>query len=61
MIELAAAIGSGRSPSEVSCGTHGPVEQAQAHAATHESRRARKLYDRTAEDLSLDEIERIAI
>ena len=38
----------------------GSVENAQAIAA-HESPRTTKLYDRTADDISLDEIERIAI
>ena len=38
----------------------GSVENAQAIAA-HESPRTTKLYDRTADDISLDEIERIVI
>jgi integrase len=38
----------------------GTIEHAQAIAA-HESPRTTKLYDRTADSLSLDEIERIAI
>ena len=38
----------------------GSVENAQAIAA-HESPRTTKLYDRTADEISLDEIERIAI
>ncbi len=38
----------------------GTIENAQAIAA-HESPRTTKLYDRTADDISLDEIERIAI
>ena len=38
----------------------GTIENAQAIAA-HESPRTTKLYDRTSDDLTLDEIERIAI
>ena len=38
----------------------GTVENAQAIAA-HESPRTTKLYDRTADEISLDEIERIVI
>jgi integrase len=38
----------------------GTIENAQAIAA-HESPRTTKLYDRTADTLTLDEIERIAI
>ena len=38
----------------------GSVENAQAIAA-HESPRTTKLYDRTADEISLDEIERIVI
>ena len=38
----------------------GTVENAQAIAA-HESPRTTKLYDRTADEISLDEIERIMI
>lgn len=38
----------------------GTIENAQAIAA-HESSRTTKLYDRTGDSLSLDEIERIAI
>ncbi len=40
------------------CG--GTVEKAQAIAA-HESRRTTKLYDRTSDDITLDEVERIQI
>ena len=38
----------------------GTVEKAQTIAA-HESPRTTKLYDRTSDDISLDEIERIII
>jgi integrase len=38
----------------------GTIEKAQAIAA-HESPRTTKLYDRTSYELTLDEIERIAI
>jgi integrase len=38
----------------------GTIENAQAIAA-HESPRTTKLYDRTSDELTLDEIERIAI
>jgi len=38
----------------------GTIEHAQAIAA-HESPRTTKLYDRTSDELTLDEIERIAI
>jgi integrase len=38
----------------------GTIEKAQAIAA-HESPRTTKLYDRTSDTLTLDEIERIAI
>lgn len=38
----------------------GTVENAQAIAA-HESPRTTKLYDRTGDEITLDEIERIAI
>lgn len=38
----------------------GTVENAQAIAA-HESPRTTKLYDRTADEITLDEVERIAI
>jgi site-specific recombinase XerD len=38
----------------------GTIEKAQAIAA-HESPRTTKLYDRTSDDLTLDEVERIAI
>lgn len=38
----------------------GSIEGAQAIAA-HESPRTTKLYDRTADKITLDEIERIAI
>lgn len=38
----------------------GTIEKTQAIAA-HESLRTTKLYDRTADTLSLDEVERIAI
>ena len=38
----------------------GTVENAQAIAA-HESPRTTKLYDRTADEISLDEIERIVV
>jgi hypothetical protein len=38
----------------------GTIEKAQQVAA-HESRRTTKLYDRTHDELTLDEIEKIAI
>ena len=38
----------------------GTIENAQAIAA-HESPRTTKLYDRTSDEITLDEIERIAI
>ncbi len=38
----------------------GTIENAQAIAA-HESPRTTKLYDRTADEITLDEVERIAI
>ena len=38
----------------------GTIENAQAIAA-HESPRTTKLYDRTGDDITLDEVERIAI
>ncbi len=38
----------------------GTVEKAQA-IATHESPRTTKLYDRTGDEMTLDEVERIAI
>jgi hypothetical protein len=38
----------------------GTIENAQAIAA-HESPRTTKLYDRTSDDITLDEVERIAI
>jgi len=38
----------------------GKLENAQAMAA-HESTRTTKLYDRTGEEIALDEVERIAI
>lgn len=38
----------------------GTIENAQA-IATHESPRTTKLYDRTADDITLDEVERIGI
>jgi hypothetical protein len=38
----------------------GTLENAQAMAA-HESPRTTKLYDRTGEEVTLDEVERIAI
>lgn len=38
----------------------GTIENAQAIAA-HESPRTTKLYDRTTDDITLDEVERIAI
>jgi integrase/recombinase XerD len=38
----------------------GTIENAQAIAA-HESPRTTKLYDRTSDEIALDEIERIAI
>jgi hypothetical protein len=38
----------------------GTLENAQAMAA-HESRRTTKLYDRTGDEITLDEVERIAI
>ena len=38
----------------------GTIENAQAIAA-HESPRTTKLYDRTIDDITLDEVERIAI
>jgi integrase/recombinase XerD len=38
----------------------GTIEKAQAIAA-HESPRTTKLYDRTGDEISLDEIERILI
>ena len=38
----------------------GALETAQAMAA-HESPRTTKLYDRTADDVTLDEVERIVI
>ena len=59
-------------PSTISCHTFratgitayldngGTIENAQAIAA-HESPRTTKLYDRTSDELVLDEIERIAI
>ena len=40
--------------------TGGTIEKAQAIAA-HESPKTTKLYDRTSDAISLDEIERIAI
>jgi integrase/recombinase XerD len=39
---------------------HGTIENAQAIAA-HESPRTTKLYDRTSDEITLDEVERIAI
>ena len=59
-------------PSHISCHTFratgitcyllggGSLEHAQ-RIACHESARTTKLYDRTADNISLDEIERIAI
>jgi integrase/recombinase XerD len=38
----------------------GTIENAQAIAA-HESPRTTKLYDRTSDEITLDEVERIAI
>jgi hypothetical protein len=38
----------------------GTLENAQAMAA-HESRRRTKLYDRTGDEITLDEVERITI
>ena len=38
----------------------GTIENAQAIAA-HESPRTTKLYDRTGDEITLDEVERIAI
>jgi integrase len=38
----------------------GTLEMAQ-HIASHESPRTTKLYDRRVEEISLDEVERIAI
>jgi integrase/recombinase XerD len=38
----------------------GTIENAQ-HIAAHESPRTMKLYDRTKDEITLDEIERIAI
>jgi integrase len=38
----------------------GTIENAQAIAA-HESPRSTKLYDRTSDEITLDEVERIAI
>ncbi len=38
----------------------GTIENAQAIAA-HESARTTKLYDRTSDEITLDEVERIAI
>jgi integrase/recombinase XerD len=37
-----------------------PIEKAQTIAA-HQSPRTTKLYDRTSDDITLDEIERIVI
>lgn len=36
-------------------------ENAQAMAATHESPRTTKLYDRIGDEITLDEVERITI
>jgi integrase/recombinase XerD len=41
-------------------GNGGTLENAQAMTA-HESPRTTKLYDRTSEEITLDEVERIAI
>jgi len=41
-------------------GNDGTLEKAQAIAA-HESPRTTKLYDRTSDDITLDEIEKIRI
>ena len=41
-------------------GMHDTIENAQAIAA-HESPRTTKLYDRTSDEITLDEVERIAI
>jgi integrase/recombinase XerD len=39
---------------------HGTIENAQAIAA-HESPRTTKLYDRTGDEITLDEVERFAV
>lgn len=42
------------------CGSYGTIENAQAIAA-HASPRTTKLYDRTSDQITFDEVERIQI
>ncbi len=47
-----------RRPRRPPCAAGGTLENAQA---MHESPRTTKLYDRTGDEITLDEVERIAI
>jgi integrase/recombinase XerD len=57
---LPAATRSGRPASRSISKTVAPIENAQVIAA-HESPRTTKLYDRTSDEITLDEVERIGI